>query len=411
MTHSSTPVIEPPVMPAPLTDVAVEALRAQTPGTQHTTHFNHAGASLPSMATLEAVRAHLSREASMGPMEAGMAARGLIESARTLTARLFNAQPAEIALTTGNSQAWGSAFAALGAWQPGERILVGRHEWGGNLASMRLTAERAGASIEVIPSDSSGAVDPEALEAMLDEQVRLIALTWMPANGGLINPAAAIGEVARRHGIAYFIDAAQAVGQLPVNVAELGCDVLTGAGRKALRGPRGTGMLYVRQGFLPRLTPAFVDTHTAQLDDHDEPVLRPDAARFECAEVAPALLCGLANAVQEALDIGMENIRARIDSVAQRLRDGLAQIDGVTVLDQGHERSGLVGFNVAGHEAAAVRRELAARGVMIGSNGVGYTPFDMHARGLTKVARASVSYLTNEAEIRALLDGVRALVR
>ena len=78
---------------------------------------------------------------------------------------------------------------------------------------------------------------------MLDERVRLIALTWLPANGGLINPAAAIGEVARRHGIAYFVDAAQAVGQLPVDVARIGCDVLSGAGRKALRGPRGTGLL------------------------------------------------------------------------------------------------------------------------------------------------------------------------
>lgn len=398
-------------MPVPLTDVAVQALRAQTPGTQHVTHFNHAGASLPSAATLEAVRAHLWREATMGPMEAGVAAREQTESARTLAARLFNAQSAEIALTTGNSQAWGSAFAALGAWRPGDRILVARHEWGGNLASMRLTAQRAGASIETIPSDSSGAADPEALEAMLDERVRLIALTWMPANGGLINPAAAIGRIARRHGIAYFIDAAQAVGQVPVDVTELGCDVLTGAGRKALRGPRGTGLLYVREAFLERLTPAFVDTHTAPLGANGEPALRADAARLESAEVAPALRCGLANALQEALEIGVENIRERIDTMAQTLRAEFAQIDGVTVLDQGHERSGLVAFNVAGHEPAAVQRALAARGVTIGANGIAYTPLDMHARGLTQIARASVSYLTTEAEIGKLLDDVRALLQ
>jgi cysteine desulfurase/selenocysteine lyase len=333
----------------------------------------------------------------MGPMEAGVAARAQIERARTLAAQLFNAQPAEIAVTTGNSQAWGSAFAALGTWQPGDRILVGRHEWGGNLASMRLSAVRAGASIEVIPSDDNGEVDP--------------ALTWMPANGGLINPAAAIGQIARRHGIAYFIDAAQAVGQIPVDVEQLGCDVLTGAGRKALRGPRGTGLLYVRQDFLPRLTPAYVDTQTAPLDDDGEPVMRSDAARFESVEVASALRCGLANALQEALDIGVENIRTRIDAVAQTLRAELAQIDGVTVLDQGRERSGLVAFNVAGIDAKEVQRALAAQGVAIGSNGVGYTPFDMNARGLTQIARASVSYLTTEAEIGKLVGSLRTLVR
>ncbi|WP_029972010.1 aminotransferase class V-fold PLP-dependent enzyme [Paraburkholderia graminis] len=396
-------------MSASLSRTAVDALRASTPGAQCITHFNHAGASLASSATLEAIHAHLWREATLGPMEAGVAAREQTERARLLAAQLLNAQPAEIAMTTGNSPGWGAAFAALGPWQPGDRILVGRHEWGGNLAAMQLVAQRAGASIEAIPSDSSGAVDPHALEAMLDDRVRLIALTWLPANGGLINPAAAIGRVARRHGIPYFVDAAQAVGQLPVDVVEVGCDVLSGAGRKALRGPKGTGLLYVRQDFLSRLTPVFVDTRSAPLDLNGEPVLRNDAARFESAEASLALRCGLANALQEALEIGIDNIRARIDGIAQALRMELANIPGVTVLDQGVERSGLVAFNVVGLDAISVQRSLAAKGVSIGSNGVGYTPMDMAFRGLDQIARASVSYLTTELEIGKLLEGIRAL--
>ncbi|WP_238913128.1 aminotransferase class V-fold PLP-dependent enzyme [Achromobacter insolitus] len=398
-------------MSAPLTASTIEALRAQTPGTQTTVHFNHAGASLPSAATLQAIQAHLQREATQGPMEAGVASRELTEKARALAARLLNADPAEVALTGGNSPGWGAAFAALEPWLPGDRILVGRHEWGGNLAVMRLKAQRAGATLETIPSDDSGCVDAQALEAMLDERVRLIALTWLPANGGLINPAAAVGSVARRHGIPYFGDAAQAVGQLPVDVAQIGCDVLSGAGRKALRGPRGTGLLYVRRGFLDQLTPAFVDTHSAPLGADGEPVLRPDAARLESAEASLALRCGLANALQEALDIGLPAIRARIDATAESLRAELAAIPGITVLDQGQERSGLVSFNVAGQDAVSVQRAMAAQGITIGSNGVPYTPLDMQARGLTQIARASVSYLTNDAEIDRLLQGLRALAR
>ncbi|WP_278488238.1 aminotransferase class V-fold PLP-dependent enzyme [Achromobacter insolitus] len=398
-------------MSAPLTASTIEALRAQTPGTQTTVHFNHAGASLPSAATLQAIQAHLQREATQGPMEAGVASRELTEKARALAARLLNADPAEVALTGGNSPGWGAAFAALEPWLPGDRLLVGRHEWGGNLAVMRLKAQRAGATLETIPSDDSGCVDAQALEAMLDERVRLIALTWLPANGGLINPAAAVGSVARRHGIPYFVDAAQAVGQLPVDVAQIGCDVLSGAGRKALRGPRGTGLLYVRRGFLDRLTPAFVDTHSAPLGADGEPVLRPDAARLESAEASLALRCGLANALQEALDIGLPAIRARIDATAESLRAELAAIPGITVLDQGRERSGLVSFNVAGQDAVSVQRAMAAQGITIGSNGVPYTPLDMQARSLTQIARASVSYLTNDAEIDRLLHGLRALAR
>lgn len=398
-------------MSAPLTSDARLALRARTPGAQRCVHFNHAGSSLPSAATVDAVHEHLLREATQGPMEAGVRSRALTESARTLGAQLLNAQPEEIALTTGNSHGWGAAFAALPRWHPGDRILVGRHEWGGNLATMRLHAERAGAVLETIPSDASGCVDADALTAMVDERVRLIALTWLPANGGLINPAAAIGRVARQHGIPYFVDAAQALGQLPIDVEQVGCDVLTGPGRKALRGPRGTGLLYVRRAFLDQLTPAFVDTHSAPLNADGQPVLRTDAARLEGAESSLALRCGLANALQEALDLGLDTIRATIDATARTLRTELAAIDGITVLDQGHEQSGLVAFNLAGQDAADVQRALAAQGITIGSNGVPYTPLDMQARGLTQIARASVSYLTSDDEISQLLDGLRKLAR
>ncbi|AOY96602.1 class V aminotransferase [Cupriavidus sp. USMAA2-4] len=399
-------------MTALLTDAAVDALRAATPGTRTTIHFNHAGASLPSAATLGAIHAHLEREATRGPMEAGVAAAEQSEQARVLAATLLNAGPDEIALTGGTSQGWGSAFAALGRWRAGERMLVSRHEWGGNLAVMQLAAREAGASVETIPCAPDGTVDPAALEAMLDERVRLIALTWLPANGGLINPAEAVGQVARRHGIPYFVDAAQAVGQLPVDVARLGCDVLSAAGRKALRAPRGTGLLYVRRGFLPRMaTPAWVDRHAAPLDAHGEPRLRQDAGRFEAAEASLALRCGLANALREALAIGLPAIRARILATAAHLRAELAAVAGVTVLDAGTERSGLVAFQVAGHEPAALQRALAAQGISIGTSGIPYTPLDMRARGLDQVARASVSYLTTVEEVGRLVAALRGLPR
>ena len=400
-----------PLTAAPLTAATIQTLRAQTPGAQTSVHFNHAGSSLPSSGTLEAINAHLQREAMLGPMEAGVASRALTENARTLAAQLLNAQPDEIALTTGNSAGWGAAFAALAPWRPGDRILVGRHEWGGNLAAMRLHAERAGAVLETIASDDSGCVDPDALADMVDDRVRLIALTWMPANGGLINPAAAIGRVARRHGIPYFVDAAQAVGQLPIDVAEVGCDVLSGVGRKALRGPRGTGLLYVRRSFLDQLTPAFVDTYSAPLDADGRPVLRADAGRLESAENSLALRCGLANALQEALALGLGSIRATLDATAQRVRTELAAIPGLTVLDQGREKSSLISFNLQGRNAADVQRALAAVGVTIGSNGVPYTPLDMQARGLTHIARVSVSPLTSDNEIDRLLDALRDVAR
>lgn len=200
----------------------IEQLRAQTPGCAISTHFNHSGSSLPSNAVLAAVTEHLQRESLYGPMEAAANAAGLVDEARADAAGLIGATPAEIAFSSSGSAAWGLAFAALPPLAAGDRILVGRQEWGGNLSTMQAAAKRAGARIETIPVNEDGSVNANALAAMIDDRVRLVALTWLPANGGLINDAAAIGKVTRAAGIPYFIDAAQALGQLPVDVAAIG---------------------------------------------------------------------------------------------------------------------------------------------------------------------------------------------
>lgn len=394
-----------------LSDADITRLRLATPGVSQVVHFNHAGASLPSAASVRAIVEHLQREATQGPLEAAQATQDTLNAARCRAARLIGAQPGEIAFASGCSDAWGRAFAALGPWAPGDRILVGRHEWGGNLATMQQVAARAGARIETIPCDAAGRVDPVALQAMLDNNVKLISLTWLPANGGLINPAAEIGAIARRHGITYIIDAAQALGQLPVNVGELGCDVLVAPVRKHLRGPRGLGLIYVRDGIAARLRPAFVDAASAPVGPDGISAMRAGAQCLETSEQPTALLCGLANALQEALDLGIEAIRARVEFNANALRDRLARVSGVTLHDLGPTGSALVSFNVDGWLAADVRQQLARQGINIAANGVPYTPLDMLARGLHSVARASVSYLTTPDEIDRLVAAVGGLAR
>lgn len=386
----------------------VQHLRDETPGCQSgIVHFNHAGASLPSQATLDAIIEQLQREARDGPMEAGEHGAVLAEKARRAAAQLLNAPASSIAFASSGSTAWSMAFQALGPWQPGDRILVGRHEWGGNLASMEL-AVQAGARVEVIPCDDSGAACPLALQAMIDARVKLIDLTWLPANGGLINPAQAIGEVARRHAIPYFIDAGQAVGQVPVDVQALHCDVLKSAGRKHLRGPRGTALLYVRGDFLERLSPAQRDVFSAPWTNQGFD-LRNDARRFETSETSFALLAGLGNALQEMNRLGIERAWERVSRTSERIREALRGMAGVTLHDLGTRQSGLIAFNLAGWDAFELKRRLGLKRINIGANGVAYTPLDMQARGLESVARVSVSPLNNDHDIELLLAALREL--
>ncbi|MFJ7793173.1 aminotransferase class V-fold PLP-dependent enzyme [Pseudomonas sp. NPDC096950] len=385
----------------------VARVRATTPGCASVIHFNHAGASLPSQATLDAILEQLQREALGGPMEA--ADQTIQARARAAAARLLNTVPEAIAFASSGSAAWGMAFNALGPWQNGDRILIGRHEWGGNLACI-AQAVAAGAQLEVIPCDESGAVSATALQQMIDPKVKLIALTWLPANSGLINPAEAIGAVAREHDIPYFIDAGQALGQLPCDVQALNCDVLKGAGRKFLRGPRGTALLYIRPGFMQRLQPTQLDVLSAPWDGEGF-ALRGDARRFETSEVSVALLAGLANALEECIGLGPANIRQRIDSLNRGLRERLRTIPGLTLHNLGpaDHQSGLIAFTLKGWDSVELKQRLAHNGINIGANGVAYTPLDMQARGLDSIARIALSYLNTEEEIEVLLGRLRAL--
>ncbi|MGC5702873.1 aminotransferase class V-fold PLP-dependent enzyme [Pseudomonas sp. NFXW11] len=387
----------------------VARLRAVTPGCAQVCHFNHAGASLPSQGTLDAMLGQLQREASQGPMEAAIGGAQLQEQARQAAARLLNTEAAAIAFASSGSAAWGMAFNALGPWQAGERILVGRHEWGGNLACM-APAVAAGAQLEVIPCDRHGAVCVEALQAMLDSRVRLIALTWLPANGGLINPAAAIGRLARQWCIPYFIDAGQALGQISCDVQALHCDVLKGAGRKYLRGPRGTALLYIRPGFLDQLSPPPRDVLSAPWNGQGFS-LREDARRFETSEVSLVLLAGLGQALEELLEIGLPAIEQRIALLANRVRQGLERLPGVQLQDLGSStgKSALIAFTLEGWDGFALKTELARRGINIGANGVAYTPLDMQARGLESIARIALSYFNTEAEVERLLQTLAEL--
>jgi cysteine desulfurase/selenocysteine lyase len=137
-------------------------------------HLNTAGAGMPSLATHKAIRRHLWREARYGAMEAAAQVAATLRELRIATATLINADADEIAFANSGSAAFGCAFAALAPLRTNDRIPIGRHEWGGNVATYQRAAQRACAHVEVIPCRPDGSVDTEALAVMLDERVRLV---------------------------------------------------------------------------------------------------------------------------------------------------------------------------------------------------------------------------------------------
>jgi cysteine desulfurase / selenocysteine lyase len=242
---------------------------------------------------------YLHREAEISGYEAASEAHAELDGVYSSVARLLDADRAEIALTENATVAWQLAFYAM-TFRPGDRILTARAEYAANYVAFLQMAKRTGAVIEIIPDDPDGVLDPEALERMIDGRVKLVAITWVPTNGGLRNPAAAVGRIARMHGVTYLLDACQAVGQMPTKVAELGCDILTATGRKFLRGPRGTGFLYVRRELMLSLEPPMIDHFAAPWVAADRYELRPDARRFETWENNYTARLGLGRAIDYA---------------------------------------------------------------------------------------------------------------
>ena len=385
--------------------IDIDAVRADTPTCATLAHFNNAGASLQPRPVTQAVLRHLALEQEIGGYEAEDRARAALEAMYTSLARLLGARPEEIAYVENATRAWDMAFYSV-PFAAGDRILTCRSEYVSNYLAFLQIARRNSVEVDVVPDDRHGQIDIEAMARLIGKRTRLIAITHVPTQGGLVNPAEAVGRLARDCGILYLLDACQSVGQLPVDVGRIGCDLLSATGRKFLRGPRGTGFLYVRREVLDKLDPVFIDLHAATWTARDSYRMREDARRFENWESFVAGRLGLAAAADYALGLGLEAIAERNTRLAGLLRGRLSATTGVTVHDQGENRCAIVTFRKEGESCAALRDRLRRERINVSVSSVSSARLDLEARGLSELVRASVHYFNTEDEIERLCRAV-----
>jgi selenocysteine lyase/cysteine desulfurase len=385
----------------------VERLRAATPGCAHVLHLNAAGSALPSRRTLDATLDHLRLEAEIGGYEAAARMHAELEGFYPAVARLIGAAPDEIAFVENATRAWDLAFYSLD-FKPGDRILTCVSEYSSNYISYLQVARKTGAEIVVVPDDNHGQIDLAALERAIDARARVISISHVPTQGGLVQPAEAVGRIARAAGVPYLLDACQSVGQLPVDVGAVGCDFLSVTGRKYLRGPRGTGFLYARRATTAHVEPILLDNHAAKWTDDNEYTVRADARRFENWERYFAGVIGLKVAVDQANELGMEPIWARLRALADGLRSRLAALAGVTLTDLGQVKGGIVTFAVAGADHLALRDALRRQGINVTVSTQFSSRLDLKGRGLLNVMRASVHVYNTEAELDRFVEAIDA---
>lgn len=386
-----------------------EKIYGDTPGKKNVIHFNNAGASLMTQVVLDTQKAYLDLEANIGGYEALARSQEKIDNVYQSVARMINADPAEIAIVENATVGWAMGFYAID-FKPGDRILTVEAEYVSNFIAYLHMAKEKGVSIEVIPSDDNGNLDLKLLEFMIDENVKLISATHVPTNSGLVNMVSDLGKIARKHGILFLVDACQSVGQMPIDVEEIGCDMLSATSRKYLRGPRGVGFLYVKRSIIEKLHPPIVDLRSATWVSPTVYELRNDAKRFENWENNCAAILGFGAAVDYALEVGLENIKSRNNELATYLREKLNLIDGVHIHAISDHQCAITTFHIEGHEAADIVQQLRENGINTSLSEPNSTLLDATKNKLPNLVRASIHYYNDENEIDQFIETLTKLI-
>jgi cysteine desulfurase / selenocysteine lyase len=394
-------------------------LRRDTPACAELIHFNNAGAALQPTVVTEAVISHLLREQEMGGYEAAAANNAAADNFYTALGRLFNCSHREIAWAENATRAWHILLQSI-PFETGDKIVTGQSEYASNYLTLMHWARTRHIEVVVLPNDHNGQIPLDLLDHTLQDNVRLIALTHIASQSGVVQPAAAVGRLARKHRVLYLLDACQSAGQVAVDVNEIGCDMMTGSGRKYLRGPRGTGFMYVRHSALDFLKPATLDLQSATWIEPDQFEWRDDARRFEIWEHFVAGKIGLAAAADYACNLGMTAITTRIRLLATLLRNQLSEIPGVRIHDEGFNAgngplgqqhlAGIVSFSHAKIDANTLHTLLSRKHINTSVIRRQNTQLDFSRRDLADINRASVHYYNTEAEIHKMCESLRAAI-
>jgi selenocysteine lyase/cysteine desulfurase len=375
-------------------------------------HLNNAGASLVPEPVERVVRDHLALEGRMGGYEAADSAAGRIERAYGEVAALIGAAPGNVAMVENATVAFAQALSALDPG-PGDIILTTRNDYASNQLMYLSLAARRGVEVVRAADLPEGGVDPDSVRSLVgSRRPALVALSWVPTSSGLVQPAREVGEICAEAGVPYLVDACQAVGQLPVDVAALRCDFLAGTARKFLRGPRGAGFLYVSDRALQAgLAPLHIDMRGADWVAENAYELRADARRFENWEYAWALVLGLGEAARYAREeVGVETARDRARALAADLRSRLAAMDRVRVLDHGPELCAIVTVALDGIDPARAVAELRDQGINTSAVDRTSAVIDLDDKGAPAALRLSPHYFNTESEIRAAAWAIEGLL-
>ena len=390
------------------TSCDITELRANTPGLSSRIHLDNCGSSLPARAVIEAQQAHMALEMRVGGYVAQEQQSEKLSAVYHSLTHLLGGQASDYAFVGSAVDGWSKAFYSL-QFKAGDNIVTAYNEYCANFVAFLQRAKRDGIEIRVASPDREGKLDPTHMESLIDKNTKLISMAHVPSSSGQIAPAEQVGAIANAHDIFFLLDTCQSVGQIPVNFERIGCDMATGTGRKFLRGPRGTGFLYMNERVRAQIDPVVLTNQAAAWVDDDAYELRTDALIFEAWERSCVNQLGFGAAIDYLLELGVEKTTSRIAELSAYMRKGLASIKGVTPTCPKDAAAAIVTFNKEGWDAPDIKAAFEEMGIAVQVSRIFHERLDMGARGLEATVRTSPHYYNTREELDRFLNAVEDL--
>ncbi len=390
----------------------IQRLRLETPGVLHKIHLNNAGAALVPQRVIGAINRYLQSECTIGGYETAALYKTELGGFYRSIARLVHAEPHQIAYTSSATDAYARALTAI-KWEADDVVLTTTDDYVSNQIAFLQLRKRQGIRIIRAENRPSGTVDIDSITELIEQyRPKLVAVTQVPTNSGLVQPVDAIGQICKQRNVLYLVDGCQSVGQLAVDVQRMHCDFFTASFRKFLRGPRGTGFLYVADKVLEEdFCPLFLDLHSATWTGENAYEAVADAQRFELWERPYALMLGSKMAVDYAIDLGLSKIEHRVKFLADYCRSKLEQLPFLAVLDRGEEQCGIVTIHIPGWNAALFKQQLDQHNINSSITIFESARIDFGRKNVPWALRLSPHYYNTREEIDLVVSVIEKTIR
>jgi len=378
--------------------MTIDHMRNEASENKNDIYMNNAGASLRPPGVTDTIKAYLDFEDQVGGHRAAELKSSEIASVYSSIATLLNASVQEIALMESHTIAWHACLSAFD-FIPGDEVIISRAEYISGLMAVMELRKKSGIVVHIIDYDEAGLIDLNQLEKFLSDKTRLVCLTHISTSNGQVHPVAEAGRLINNNSDAfYLLDACQSIGARVVDVKKIGCHGLTATGRKYLRGPRGTGFLFIEKSWQQRLRPRFPDGHKASMNSSGAITPNDNATQFETYEKSLANVLGMGAAIDYALDIGMEKIENRINLLSTHFIKNLNAVDGIIVGEHSHIASGIVTISSNQMSAKYIYDQLMDNNVVCKFINTVGGAWDAVARDRGDVVRLSLHYFNTTDE-------------